>query len=798
MRNKIIFAIFIILILGSIVLLISVYLINSIAINILKPIKMMNSILIGINKTIEKEKEGEGLIELKNSQKIQNENLNNYQKLYDEENEYENEDDDLLDIRSQDIDQLFRTLIDLKKSLNYLQNNENQENESKMLNLIFAINTFKNVNSQSPELLLCNSNIGNLSIKLKKYDRAVMHLWESIKFDEDANKNKNKNDELMNCVYNQINLEKKTDKIRFFENGNKNETKLELEKKINLESRLPKIIFAFKKYFKEINSLVKNLVYDERIRNIDLTKSIVNNKLEYKSNMEFYYINRGQLINNYLNSDFITDNYLYNLTRFSFVLYQYDLQNKDNNPRIKILYEFENLEFLIKFVLRPLEYKYENMKSYKENFDSNLKLFMDNLYDYDKINKDLTNDYKDLHDKLKKVREKIKDEIELCKNKIKEDNKDSTERFLVAKKLSKKIYLEYTDLPKSVLIQRCNLIEGKFLYKNDLSKSFKILNSILLQEDDIIDANILRSALKYMKKIFGRIQELFKSFKNNEEALKQIKHELANENKNNQNELLRKQLTGINNVNNFNITNETAINYLQNLSDKAEDCINKYNEELQKFKIEKKDIAVLIDFNKKILMKEKNKEKSERFYEEIFHEFCTFNDRIALFGYEKNPFQLQSLIEKNNKTTKLIEKNSKDFFSNEDSSSNFVSEEDTESELVKAIEYVYNNIGKKDIYNNRQKWIIVLTDEISEKDLNKFKDDFSKKIYGSKKNENLIIMKYKFDNNESKEKKIMESALEFNNSKYLELDKKPQLKYKMKTYGIINESNVFDNENYNS
>ena len=79
-----------------------------------------------------------------------------------------------------------------------------------------------------------------------------------------------------------------------------------------------------------------------------------------------------------------------------------------------------------------------------------------------------------------------------------------------------------------------------------------------------------------------------------------------------------------------------------------------------------------------------------------------------------------------------------------------------------------------------------------------FNNDFSKNIYGSKKNENLIIMKYKFKDNEKKEKDIMEKALKFNNSGYLELDKKPQLKYKMKIYGIINESNIFDNEVYRS
>ena len=42
------------------------------------------------------------------------------------------------------------------------------------------------------------------------------------------------------------------------------------------------------------------------------------------------------------------------------------------------------------------------------------------------------------------ARKEIEKKIENCKKSINEDNKDTTERFLIAKKLSKKIYLEYS------------------------------------------------------------------------------------------------------------------------------------------------------------------------------------------------------------------------------------------------------------------------------------------------------------------------------------------------------------------
>lgn len=802
MEKKIIFSILIIIILGLIVLLISVYLINSIAINILKPIKMMNSILIGINKT--DEKESNEIVELKKAQKLRNDNSanNQYQKLNnEEENDFENEDDDFLDIRSGDIDSLFQTLIDLKKSLNYLQNDENQESESKMLNLIFAKTTFKKVNENenSGELLLCNSNIGNLSIKLKKYDKAIRHMWDSIKFTHDGYREfSEKLGGLCDNILNRENV--------FSICGPHGQDKItDMDKKINMESRLPKIIFAYRKFFKEINSLIKKLIYDERLRNIDLTKNLVsnNNKLGELPNEEFYELNYGHLVNNFLNSDYITakDNF-HSLTRFRFVLELYSFQNKDN-PRIKILSEFELLEFLIKYVLRPLEYKFENLKTYKESFSNNVKIFMENGIEIEHKNEDLKNNLSLLKNELSKTRKEIQDKINYCTRLVKEDNKDTTEKFLISKKLAKKKYLEYTDLPKAILIQRLNLIKAKFYYKYNIRESFVNLNSILKQNDDIIDGNILIRAYKKMKKIFAKISEILKDYKDNEEALKFLKEEFSNENEakgSKPNELKKHNMD--NNPKNTisNINSEHAINYLQNLSDKAEECINKYNEKLQRFTIDKKDIAVLIDFNHNILDSNK-KEKLVLFYENIFREFCTFNDRIALYGYHENPFQLQSLMEKNNKTIKWIESNWRQIFDKKDGEEyDLFNSEENDSELIKAILYVYNNIGKRDIYNNRQKWIIVLTDKISESDLQVFKNDFAKNIYGSKKNENLIIMKYKFENNknDNEEKEIIEKALAFNKSSgYLELDKKDELKYKMEINGVINESNIFDNEIYN-
>ena len=60
----------------------------------------------------------------------------------------------------------------------------------------------------------------------------------------------------------------------------------------------------------------------------------------------------------------------------------------------------------------------------------------------------------------------------------------------------------------------------------------------------------------------------------------------------------------------------------------------------------------------------------------------------------------------------------------------------------------------------------------------------------------MIIVRFKFGDNQ-KENDILEETLNFNESCYIELEKKHFIKTKMKVQGIINESSIFDNEVYN-
>lgn len=826
LTGKIVVSILIIVILGCIVLLITFYLINSIATNILRPIKMMTSILIGIDKEKNDSEDQDFTTDLKRtkikSSPLTNQNANLNNKNNEEENEYENEDDDLLDIRSEDIDNLFQTLIDLKKTLQYMQINPNNENEYKFLNLLFAKNTLNYVHNIQARLL-CNSNLGNLAIKFKKYDKAIVHLWEAVKLNK---KHIEREDEFFNDFMENLHKLDLENKYEFDSNylgcyeleaENEEKTKfnkvhfleLEMENKINIESRIPKLIFAFKKFFKNLNKILKMMLRDPKFETIlESLDSIYSKNIKELKSDEIYFLFREKLIAKILKSDIYTKDKFHNFTNFKKVIDQYLGQaTESKNERLKVLAEFELIEFVIKYILVPMEY--------------NLKCANRIYYTARLANSANVNETKfssligNLESKISDLREKLKKKIDETQKTIKEDNKDSTEKYLISKKLSKKVYLEYSDLPKSVLLQRINFLNAKFNFNCDLKESFYMLNSITKFQDDVIDGVVLISSYKKMKKIFKLIIEKFAELPNNNQFLIKFANSLnlnslskAAGNDPNRNALddLSKINLNLSNNNNNAIINLNNLNietlkiikdaseeFVKNIREKAETCIRAYNEEIAKYSLTNKDIAVLLDYSDSFSEKEK-KEKAHKFFEYIFENICTFNDRISLFGYNNTTFQLLSLMYKNNKSVKLIENHYKGIWKNNE----FYSEKDNPTELVKAIGHVYNNIGRKDIYNKREKWIIVLTDAISENDMKfmKNKRQFLENVYGSKKNENLIIVRFKHAENND-ETVILEEMLDFNKSCYIELEKKHTIKSRMRIEGVINETSIFDNEIYN-
>ena len=98
-------------------------------------------------------------------------NNNDYNKIYDEEGSYiENEynfydfDDSLLQYRPYEIDNLVNKLLDIKKVLNLTSSDQNLE---RIIDYSYSENIFKNYKNIKGSSL-SQSNIGNLQIRLLK------------------------------------------------------------------------------------------------------------------------------------------------------------------------------------------------------------------------------------------------------------------------------------------------------------------------------------------------------------------------------------------------------------------------------------------------------------------------------------------------------------------------------------------------------------------------------------------------------------------------------------------------------
>lgn len=157
---RLIIQIFLFGIMGAILVLVAWYLIISIAQNIIKPIKNLKNLIKGMNN-----------LDSKKQDEIKTE----------DENEEENEvDEETLDVRSAEIDNLFNILLKLKNVLSFTSNTKVVQDKTALINYINAKYTFKEVSNLKGKNL-CDSNVGNLAIKCKKYDKAIFHLLEAIK-----------------------------------------------------------------------------------------------------------------------------------------------------------------------------------------------------------------------------------------------------------------------------------------------------------------------------------------------------------------------------------------------------------------------------------------------------------------------------------------------------------------------------------------------------------------------------------------------------------------------------------------
>ena len=196
----------------------------------------------------------------------------------DDNSSFDNEDNlDKTKYRSNNIQQLFMKLVDLKNAFKCLE--DNKLSNDKLSNLVYAQNVFdenKNLEASS----LCESNISSLFVKTEQFDKAISHLYNGIEninrkiFTKPHGKNKE----------NKINID-------------------ELKKKIkteNLLNRYIKLFYCYKQYFKHVKKKYKLLQ----------TKS-KNKKYNFNPDINSFYITHH--INIYKKC---LDDYIYRVKEF--------------------------------------------------------------------------------------------------------------------------------------------------------------------------------------------------------------------------------------------------------------------------------------------------------------------------------------------------------------------------------------------------------------------------------------------------------------------------------------------------
>lgn len=789
----------ILIILGSILFLICRYLLISIAINIVRPIKLMKRLIEGMNnrkiclisdseifrKDYEKVDEGdsEDLLEKRESSKnsknkINKANdyskkieLNNNSELVSFNNLDDDDYEDYIGTRSKDIENLFNKLINLKKVVSFTQDTSlNIENES-ILNFLFARHTFKEVNNLKAKFL-CDSNVGNLAIKCKKYDKAIFHLLESlndpandfemiqhhVRFSKIIAK-KNYKSSMINPKNlpariqksfistfgkNTVNTNFDINEIGSF--IEKSQQKVEIFKKKFLDSRYPKLLYAYRKYYKNLKKIIKSPILWQSLTHQDLYTLYEKHSLAQYENIIIEYCR--------LSSDYLED-----------------------KKYVEALLEYN--EFLINFKLKPqiseisdviLIPKGDDLKLHKTEVIKNIK---ENFRKIDikmiKLKKSVTNEY------LKNILDMI--------NVLKKDS------------------IEMIEIPIQVLNQKSNYLKGKFLfYCDNYSQAYLFFNESR-KINIISNAQLIRSSLKKIKKILNIFSETIESgVSDNYRKNMPIFPTQSNINiinSSSKNLLVENSENKGSKKSNYLVSSQYQLNSKIMSMPKIEklDKLNKFNyiidEFIFKYQTFPKDIAILINCSNAMNNDHKKSTISLKTALNIFENYTTSEDRFCVFSYSCNSNPLINLSFKNINTIDYIKYQLENYMNKEE----IVFQEESSS-LIKTISSVYDYLEKKNYCSNknREKWIISVTDEISEEDINYIKNnDLHEKLFFGSKYDSLVII---FISKLSSELENVKNFINFNKSCMIDLEKMDVLKKNMRIRGVLNDYDSFAQEKY--
>ena len=261
----------------------------------------------------------------------------NYEKKYDldgviieKESNFYDFDEELLQYRPIELNNLIKSLLNLKSALILTSKSQNVENIINYTNSEFIFNDFKNKKGSR----MCQSNIGNLQSRLLKYDKAIYHLALSLQ-NVDLKKffSSNINDEFDESDFLLHKIEKNFKKIIKEKDTNKLVKKQQKEKKINFPQKIIEIL---------INSRYNKLIH-----------------IYYKF---FGFIKKNNFNYEKLSGNFMHSNF-HTINCYHKILIQYIYLCFISNDLVKIGESIlDYLEFLIKFKL-----KYSEEKAYIMN-----------------------------------------------------------------------------------------------------------------------------------------------------------------------------------------------------------------------------------------------------------------------------------------------------------------------------------------------------------------------------------------------------------------------------------------------
>ena len=235
--------------------------------------KTLNNININTNVNRENEKllsnpsninEQDTDMNLEYNGELINPNIN-YDKLYDLENEiiekeynFYDFDEELLQYRPIEIEQLVRSFLNLKNALLLTSSNNEVENIIDYSNSEYIFNNFKNEEGSR----MCQSNIGNLQSQLLKYDKAIYHLALSLQnielkkyLSQTLSDEFDENDSLLHRIemnYNKNVKEKGINKLAKRQQNSKHINFSQKNIGVLINSRYNKLIHIYFKFFSHI------------------------------------------------------------------------------------------------------------------------------------------------------------------------------------------------------------------------------------------------------------------------------------------------------------------------------------------------------------------------------------------------------------------------------------------------------------------------------------------------------------------------------------------------------------------